>query len=592
MKKISVSIISLLISLVAGAQSVSEQSAADFARRYLGTDEITVVNGRQDKAYSGRADQPCYAFNKDKGGWVVVAGDLRMNPVIGHSDSGEFKWDGMPDNIKAWFSQVQTFYEMLQESDAQQSESIRKAWSGAKVLPKVGAESRKQLSTALWDQGFPYNQACNKAIGKSVYTGCVATAMAIVMRYHRWPEQGTGTIPSYRTESWGYNVPSIDIDGYTYNWDVMPTTDGGSTSWSSTAKTAVSTLIYHCGASVYMDYTSSGSGAYSSDIPVAMAKYFSYDKSAETKVRGSYRNVEGWIERIKTEIDADRPVLYGASGSEGGHQFICDGYDSSTNELHFNWGWGGADNGFFAIDLTEMDLDSGHEAIFGMKPDREGTSSYTDNIALDFLEYTNGEIDGNGIVLTSGTIEKGNTFSIKADCILNYSAQSYKGALKAALVDKDYNLKEFICSEISKDIDYYITPQGYVNYTTFGPASCRITSGTSFGDRIVIYYLDSTTGEWKPIQTNYSEYFFSPYLSVYDVNYIEDRGNYKAGDLYYPVISRGRRQIRSVVWSFDDKVISDIDAGIKLTSGTHTIKAEISLSDGGKETVVKKLSVD
>lgn len=592
MKKISVSIIFLLICLIAGAQAVSEQNAADFARRYLGTNGIMAVNERQNKAYSSKAGQACYAFNNDNGGWVVVAGDLRMNPVIGHSDSGEFKWEGMPSNIEAWFSQVQTIYESLQESNTQQPEKIKKAWSSAKINPKTSGETRKQLSTALWDQGTPYNQACSKAIGTSVYTGCVATAMAIVMRYHSWPEKGKGTIPSYRTDSRGYSIPSINIDGYTYNWDVMPTSDGASTSWSSSAKTAVSNLIYHCGASVTMDYTSSGSGAYSSDIPGAMAKYFSYDKSAETRVRGSYRNVEGWINQIKTEIDANRPVLYSASGSEGGHQFICDGYDSSTNELHFNWGWGGSDNGFFTVDLSDVDLASGHEAIFGMKPDKEGTSSYADNIALDFLEYTNGEIDGNGIVLTSGTIEKGSTFSIKADCILNYSTQSYKGALKAALVDKDYKLKEFISSEISKNIDYYITPQGYVNYSTFGPVNCKIASETRLGDRIVIYYKDSNTGEWEPIQTNYSEYFFAPYLSVYDVNYIEDKGKYETGDLYYPVISRGRRQIRSVVWSFDGGVISNIDHGIKLTSGTHTVKAEISMNDGGKETVVRKINVN
>lgn len=588
MKKHIIVISAILLScLNAAADTVSREKAEEYAKRYFGSESANYAS-RSDKKYSGTSSAPAtlHVFNNPDGGWVIVSGEDCTPPVLAHSSTGSFKWEGMPSNIAGWFDILDKSIEKIREANPKPSKKVAAKWAAESPGAKT-ATGKKVLTTAEWDQYTPYNNACKTATGgKNVYTGCVATAMAIVMRYHQWPEYGKGTIPAYTTESSSYKISSVNIDNYKYEWSQMPTNDGYSNTWTSAQKKAVSELIFHCGAMVQMDYTTSGSGAYSCDIIPAIVKYMSYSKAASYETATIYTLGE-WMDKVRAEIDADRPVMYSASGNEGGHQFVCDGYDMSNNELHFNWGWGGVDNGFYTVDLEEMDLAEYHDAIFNFAPDKTGTSVETPVITLEPYETTSGTFNGEGIKLISGTVAKGSSFTVKATYLFN-NGNTYNGSVKAALVTKDGVLKEFVSNEYPVSIDNFYNGDKW--YATVSSLSCKITSDTEIGDRIVFYYKNPNADEWLPVKYDLSILSFNPYLPVYDINFINCKDVYSAGEWFYFELSRGRAPISSVEWFFDGN--SYENGYVQLKSGTHTIKAAVEFSDGGSETIKRSIKVN
>lgn len=579
--KIFFTVAAALLCIVSAAETVSQQKARAFAMQYFGTTSTLPCKAM---SASGQTAPEYYIFNNPDGGWVIVAGDDRLCPVLAHSDSGSFISENMPENIAGWMNALTKAVATVRSSDIIQSEKTRKAWNGEGSGRKYAAAS-KTLSTALWNQWTPYNQTCNQAAGRNVYAGCVATAMAIVLRYNKFPAKGTGVIPAYTTETEGYRISAVDIDNHSYNWNNMPTTDANKTTWTASQKKAVADLIFHCGAMVEMDYSPDGSGAYSDIIAAALGKHMSYSKSAEYATRYSF-TLEQWMEKLRAEIDADRPVLYSAYGNEGGHQFVCDGYDLSNNQLHFNWGWGGADNGFYAIDLDAMDLAEGHDAVFGLTPDPTGTSEQDQCVRMETFIDVNDRVNGDGIVLSSGTIAPGSSFTIKADYFFNFSHTTYNGAVKAALVDRNGTLKEFIGNEVSMTLDYmYADSDNW--YGAIRSYSCKINGPVALGDRIVFYFKNTATGQWLPVVTEKTTLSFAECLPVYDVAYISDKGSYAVGDWYYFSLSKGQKKISSVKWYFNGNAVDADTQSIQLTKGTHNVKATITYSDGGSETLTK-----
>jgi len=193
-----------------------------------------------------------------------------------------------------------------------------------------------------------------------VYTGCVATAMAQVLKYWNYPSQGSGS-HSYTHATYG--LLSADFGSTTYNWTNMPNNVVSSNN-------SVATLMYHCGVSVEMDYSADGSGAYSGDVVPALVNYFNYSPNVEMKSLNSF-STANWIMMLKAELDAHRPVYYGGDNGTEGHAFVCDGYDTDS-KFHFNWGWSGSANGYFAIGALNPSLsykfNSNNEAIIRIKP--------------------------------------------------------------------------------------------------------------------------------------------------------------------------------------------------------------------------------
>ena len=288
-----------------------------------------------------------YVFNFD-GGFVIVAADDCSSPILGYSDHGNFDYDTAPDGLRFMLSEISRGIETLMEQGNTAFGDIICRWKNLEAygvmhpdrnFPVVGP-----LVQLKWDQGSPYNMY----VPSGCPTGCVATAMSQLMKYWEWPVTGTG---EHSYVAMGYGEQYANFGETTYDWDNMIPVYSGSATQEQ--KEAVATLMYHCGVSVNMMYAPDGSGAFSPDVPIAINTYFSYSDQAVhiSKLGHSY---DEWIALLKSNIDQHIPLYYSGQSSEGGHAFVCDGYDND-DLFYFNWGWGGSANGYFLIDGEHFD---------------------------------------------------------------------------------------------------------------------------------------------------------------------------------------------------------------------------------------------
>ncbi|KAA6302702.1 MAG: Streptopain [Candidatus Ordinivivax streblomastigis] len=365
--------------------------------------------GQTNLRNAGEPEVMYYVFDtNDDQGFVIVSGDDIAVPILGYSDRGSYDESRINLNFKYYMDCLSQEIAQAIDNRLPQSTKTKAQWE-AYSNGNVGSQLRSApavtpLLTTTWNQDSPYWDQCPS----QNLTGCVATAMAQVMKYHNTPVQRTATIPSYTTQTSKTFVPAIT--GTTnYNWAAM--TNGYNASSSPASKTAVATLMYHCGASVKMDYTANGSGAYSSDVGIALATYFGYDKSLQYKQRSFYSDTE-WIALLKTELDVARPVYYAGSNPTSGHAFVCDGYDAD-GYFHFNWGWGGYLDGYFLT--TSLNPGTGGAGAGA------GTYNQGQGIMINVKPDVGGEVVP-GIYITFGTnitankaaVDRGEAFTVNA----------------------------------------------------------------------------------------------------------------------------------------------------------------------------------
>lgn len=404
MKKLLFLLLAFMATVAVNAEQVSRQQALQKAKQFMPGKQFGEA---KSFARAGRPtdQEPFYIFNAEgKKGFVVVSGDDRTEPILGYSDRGEISVENMPENLKYWLECYEVQMKTLDQTKSAGSRGVTRKASRAAVAPLIQTK---------WDQGAPYNYMCPSVvveeiegeskdrfvdIGQPGYdennrclTGCVATAMAQVMYYHKWPEScdaigqydiiyeyeniGTEENPNWQ--------PVVDhsffgLDGTGFKWTDMSLTYSPNATGASAD--AVAELMRYCGQAVKMDYGIDGSGA--SVNAWYMATYFGYSKNARDAYRMSY-SVDDWEDLIYQELANSRPVLYRGSSASGGHQFICDGYDGN-GLFHFNWGWSGVSDGFFVLSLANPEeLGSGggtntdgysyfQRAIIGLKKPVEG----------------------------------------------------------------------------------------------------------------------------------------------------------------------------------------------------------------------------
>ncbi|MCX6305322.1 MAG: C10 family peptidase [Bacteroidetes bacterium] len=284
-----------------------------------------------------------YTFNYSTGGFILVAADDASIPILGYSFENEMPGDISTPSVKAWLEGYsREIYQII--SHRLSNSETRKAWD----LAGEGKEERSvtdvnPLLTTTWDQGCNYNAQCPADASAMfscghVYTGCVATAMTQIMKYHNSPAQGVGS-HSYTHPVYG--VQTANFGATTYNWASMPNN-------VTSSNPAVASIMYHAGVSVNMQYDPSGSGAYSEDVPDALMDYFNYLPGVEIRYKSYYPNVEDFKTLLRSNLDQSLPIYYSGSGS-GGHAWVCDGYHLADGKFHFNWGWSGSSNGWYAI---------------------------------------------------------------------------------------------------------------------------------------------------------------------------------------------------------------------------------------------------
>ena len=380
-----------MVSLQASADNISANAAKSVANNFLKQQtatrsfksasmaDLTLAHAEPSKAVAGA--NAYYAFNIKGGGFVIVAGEDRATQVLGYSDKGRIDFNNLPAPLRDVLNGYQQEIEFLQ------------SYKGDDLVPAPApsfnaSNGVEPLIKTTWGQEDPYDWQCPLENGEYCVVGCVATAMAQVMYYWKFPTS-SNSINSYSLGGWwggGTTVPALPATTFNYNlmllsychWDWDNSVLVQDTYTDEQAQ-EVAKLSRYCGQAVQMDYSPEGSGAYTSDQLSAM-KSFGYSQSAQyVQKSGWYSNsysTAQWEAMIRTELDAGRPILYAANDpSAGGHAFICDGYNSD-NKYHFNFGWYGTCDGWYvstALNMTHRDgeqlrFNSGHEMLTGMEP--------------------------------------------------------------------------------------------------------------------------------------------------------------------------------------------------------------------------------
>jgi len=311
-----------------------------------------------------------YVFNFD-GGYIIVAADDVAQPILAYGEEGNFDATQISDGLAYYLGHYARQINYAVENNLQPETEIMAQWES---IARTGFEGTNQramhsdiapLIATNWNQDNPYNLLCptgQGGPGGHAYAGCVATAMSMVMKYWNWPTQGKGE-HSYTPQ--GYPMQSVNFGATTYDWANMPN------SCNNSNYQAVALLMYHCGVSVDMQYGANGSGAYSQDVPPAIAEYFYYTENATRLDRDLYSKHD-WEEMLIANLFEGFPLYYSGSDPSGGHAFVCCGYRESDRKFYFNWGWSGFNNNYFAIDALNTysgNFNDGQAAIFDYIPD-------------------------------------------------------------------------------------------------------------------------------------------------------------------------------------------------------------------------------
>lgn len=343
------------------AERVDEKTAQKVAETFLKNKGVEFSDMTSADVMSKGEFRNFYVFNASEG-FVIVSADDCVLPVLAYSKTGRFVVDDTPENISYWLSDYDRQIQEAIESGMRPSVEIVSLWKDLMSGKPNAAKSDVVVDALIqttWDQGAPYNNLCPLALnGNGQYehcvTGCVATAMAQVIKFWNHPAVGLSWNSYYPNNGnptyYGTVLGLQEVYFYNthYDWNHMP--NAPTTSSPDIEQNAVATLMYHCGVAVNMMYDISavgGSGAYSDDVPAALKNYFNYKSSLVGRYRSNYSEAN-WKNLLKADLDAHRPIYYSGSGSGGGHAFVCDGYDSD-DYFHFNWGWGGHCDGFYAI---------------------------------------------------------------------------------------------------------------------------------------------------------------------------------------------------------------------------------------------------
>ena len=336
------------------AQAIAERQAA---LQGIIMDQQQVSKARKQYLLNGSSSSETatsyYVFdNGSDKGFTIVSGDDELPEIVGYSAHGNSEHLMKTEGCAAFLKAYQKFVAAFTQGDAK----ARKILAEQRALKADGRYQQPKIDPLLgdiaWNQETPYNKMCPKYEGSELsVTGCVATAMAQVMMYYKYPNELQATIPAYTTATNKLKVNAIS-KGEEYDWgNMLPTYT--EEEYNTTQANAVAKLMFHCGAAVQMDYGDS-SGALLR--PEDMSTYFGYDADLLQEVYRSVYTLAEWKKILDRELEAKRPIIYGGVASnEDGHQFVCDGSDGE-GLYHINWGWSGDSDGYFDITLLDPDV--------------------------------------------------------------------------------------------------------------------------------------------------------------------------------------------------------------------------------------------
>lgn len=370
-------LLSLVVAVVIGigttlANPVDVNTAMSLGQKFVQANFEKTTRANLELYYTVTSDNgaPCaFVFNIGNEGFVIVAASDNVRPILGYSENGPFDATNPRNGAMYMLSLYKNSISYAIESNLNPTPDVVGMWKSLKNCGKLSNKRANKVGPLVetkWNQDSPYNlysPAASGGPGGRCYAGCVACAMSQLMKYWNHPIHGTGS-HSYSTSTYGGTL-SANFGATTYDWENMPISLGSSS--TQTQIEAVATLMYHCAVAVNMNFKPNGSGAYSDDVPAAMGNYFDYGYCIR-RMKQSYP-VDTWVSMLKDEFDLGRPVYYSGTDPDpvngGGHAFVCDGYDEN-DFLHFNFGWGGSDDDWYAVD--GIDYTQNTAAIFNYVP--------------------------------------------------------------------------------------------------------------------------------------------------------------------------------------------------------------------------------
>ena len=437
MRKTLLFLISFLVSFPLWAVQRTSEEALEIARAFFAqqvqtrsTSEVELVAVANDFLQSATTrgtseGNAFYVFNRGTDAYVIVSGDDRMKSVLAYSDKGAFNTTHLPDNLLMWMELCNAVYQEAQMGVEPKVEPklMTRATYAEEVKPLLITDQGE----IMWDQSEPYNNMCPYVKGYRAVTGCVATAMAQIMRYWGAPAKGIGT-HSYKLN--GQTI-SFDFSATTFKWDKMLVNYANG--YTEEEANAVAELMLACGVAVEMGYDPSGSGAISQIVPQALVDYFGYNENVTYLGRDLYTSEE-WEDLLKKELTFGRPVFYGGASKEVGHAFVLDGYDKQ-NMYHVNWGWSGMNNGYYEI--TSLDPEN-HGT--GGGSNLGGGYIFSQGMIVGFQPQTEGTYASNwmsGDVEIPETVTKGASFNVTINEIYNMGTLFHKDGLLGLVAEKD-----------------------------------------------------------------------------------------------------------------------------------------------------------
>jgi len=478
--------------------------SADAIHLNLVEDFFTKTPKTNVKLRSSKTESPeIYVFTiNPTGGFIIVSGDDAAIPVLGYSTTERLDITRtLSENLRYWLEGYKQQIRSLRVSQVEPVEYIKNLWKGNSGTLRATQNTVLPLVKTLWDQSPYYNDLVpydtDYQMRNSV--GCVATAMAQIMKYWEYPSRGFG-VHAYKHDKYG--VLSADFGATNYDWASMPDSLTGT-------NYEIARLMYHCGISVNMDYDIlGGSGSmilYSDASPdrlnaeTALSTNFGYSPS----IRGLYRkdySDSAWQSLLKNEFDSGRPVLYGGSGTGYGHAFVCDGYDAN-NYFHMNWGWSGYYNGYFLIDalnpVTEYPFNLNQQALFGIRP--------KDPVLEAILE-----LKGN-VVTNKPTIDYGEGFTISSN-IVNVGSLNFNGDYCAAIFDEKLLLVDTVDIKTGENLGSGNQNSQEISFTSKGLSS--MVPG-----KYRAYILHRPTGRfWVPLSLHDGDSTSKAYSEIEVVN--------------------------------------------------------------------------
>lgn len=447
-----------------------------------------------------KGEPAVYIFDRPaSSGYLIVSADDTATPLLGYADSGSFDANNMPPQLEWWLS------EYASQIDYASANGIKNTYA-----PIANKKEIAPLVKTKWNQGTPYNNLCPSVNNIKCPSGCVATAMAQVMKFWNYPEVGTGRVTA-TLPSGGTGEGFINLAQKPFDWNNMIDSYSGY-DYTNEQGNAVATLMQAAGYAAKMNYAPGGSGALSINAAISLSKNFKYNPNIQYLQR-LYFNASEWNEIVYNELAAGRPILYGGQSTSVGHEFVCDGYDGN-GYFHFNWGWGGMSDGYFILDALNPNsvgtgggagggYNSRQDIIIGIQPSSVETDVY-------LTQFGNLSASASGSNISLALNYNGNVGNW-----VNAGISAVKVRMGAEIVSVDNpEIKPQYVRLFSNDIDIpALTLNGYnISYQGIkGNATVSIPSILPNGKyKVTVCTQDAnkTDAPWTPVCTTNGAYNF------------------------------------------------------------------------------------